>query len=786
MIKNYFKIAFRNLRSGGWYSALNIGGLAVVLAVSLLLFWWVQDELSFDTFHKDANRIYRVNSHFGKGEDENTFPDTPPPIAILAQKSIPGVESALRIGIYRPRIFRAESKTFTEKSEIALIDENFLDFFSGFKVIYGDHKNPFPATSSVVLTEELAQRFFGVSDAVGRFFTSVEDNQIFTVGAVIADLPDNSSLRYKMYIPMGVSKHAYQAGEKWKTLDENWGIYDFETYLKLGAGADPVNVAGKITSIKKAVRLENEDEMDFQLQPLLKLHLYNPEGGNSGMQQVRILALIAFLLLSIGCINYVNLTTARATRRNKEVGIRKVVGAQSGQLAGQLLVESLLTLSLSLIVAVVLIQVLVPFYQNITGKTGDFSLQNPNVWLVLLGALVLSFLLAGIYPAMMVAGFSPVHALRGRATQQGNSGLRKGLVVTQFVLTTVLISSTFIIGSQLRYIRQLDSGINREHVFSFDAKGFAAQFKQALSYEPEIKNVSTSTESPVNVMTGTTAVEWDGKDANRMLIFASMSVDEVFIPNFGIEIIEGRNFEGTSSDSLHFILNEMAVKQAGIENPVGKRLKFEGKEGTIIGVAKDFHITSIHETIWPLVINSAPKNNNLVHVRTTGQSAAKAVDAAEKLWKKYVPGYPFEYIFLDEAYNNLYKAEQQIGSLFNFFAGIAILISCLGLLGLVSFTAEQRTKEIGIRKVLGASVFNITTLLSADFLKLVVIAILIALPIAWYAMDFWLNDFAYKVTIQWWTFVLAGLSAVATALLTVSFQSIKAALRDPVKSLKSE
>ena len=786
MLRNYLKIAFRNLRSGGWYSALNIGGLAVVLSVSLLLFWWVRDELSFDSFHKDAARIYRVNSHFGKGEDENTFSDTPPAIATSARKSIPGVESALRIGLYRSNIFRIGNKTFKERSEIAIADEHFLDFFNGFKVIFGDRKNPFPATNSVVLTEELAQRFFGVSNAVGKIFTSVEDNRTFTVGAVIADLPDNSSLRYKMFIPMRINRQAYQAGKEWKTLDEDWDIYDYETFLKLDAGIEPENIAAKINSVKKAFRIANEDEMDYGLQPLLKLHLYEPDGRNSGMQQVNILGLIAFLLLSIGCINYINLTTARATRRNKEVGIRKVVGAHSRQLAGQLLVESLLTLSLSLIAAVILIQILLPFYQNITGKTANFSFSDVNTWLVLFGSLLLTFLLAGIYPAVMVAGFSPIHAMRGRSSRSESPGLRKGLVITQFVLTTVLISSTFIIGSQLRYIREHDSGFSREHVFSFDGKGFSPQFKQALSYEPGIKNVSTSNESPINVMSGTTVVEWDGKDANRMLVFAHMSIDPDFIPNFGIKIIEGKNFDGSPSDSVHFILNEMAVKRAGIKNAVGKRLKYEGTEGIIIGVTKDFHITSMHETIWPLVINSAPKKNSLVHVRTTGPSTAKALAATEKLWKKYVPGFPFEYVFLDEAYNNHYKAEQQTGQLFNFFAGIAILISCLGLLGLVAFTAEQRTKEIGIRKVLGATVANITTLLSKDFMKLVAIAIVIASPIAWYAMDVWLENFAYKITIEWWMFAAAGLLAVVTAILTIGFQSIKAALADPVKSLKIE
>ncbi|MBE9462275.1 FtsX-like permease family protein [Dyadobacter sp. UP-52] len=406
--------------------------------------------------------------------------------------------------------------------------------------------------------------------------------------------------------------------------------------------------------------------------------------------------------------------------------------------------------------------------------------------LILVGALVLAFLLAGIYPALMIAGFNPIQVLRGRSSQRNTSGLRKGLVVTQFALATILITSTLIIGSQLRFIRERNPGFNREHVFSFDAKKFALPLQQALLNEPSIKSVSTSSDSPVNVLRGTGTVEWEGKDPNAMPIFAYVSIDPAFIPSFEIKILDGRNFDGSPSDSVHFMLNEAAVKQMELKNPVGKRIKVEGREGEIISVVKDFNIASIHETIRPLILSSRPKINNILLIKTSGESAAAALAAARKLWEKHIPEYPFDYKFLDAQYNEQYKSEQQTERLFNFFAGIAIVISCLGLLGLVSFTAEQRTKEIGVRKVLGASVASITTLLSKDFLKLVCIAIIIAVPVAWYFMENWLDNFAFKVEIDWKLFLFSGLLTVLTAVATISFQSIKAALMNPVKSLKSE
>jgi putative ABC transport system permease protein len=786
MILNYFKIAFRNLRSGGWYSALNIGGLAIVLAVSLLLFWWVKDELTFDRFHADADRIYQINAHFGKGMDENTFTSTPGPVAAVIRKQMPEVESAVRIGYYPSGTFRANGKTFTEGDNLAFADDNFLEIFSGFEVLYGNEKAPFSSPNSVVLTEKLARKFFGTADAVGKVITNVETNLSFTVSAVLANAPDNSSLRHNMYVNMDVLRNAAPAEGGKKLMDEDWDDYGFETYVKLNPNVDPGPVEKKLTFIQANALKKPHNTSDYLLQPFTDTHLYPVEGNDSMMKQVQILGTVALLLLSIGCINYVNLTTARATRRCKEVGIRKVVGAGAWQLARQLLIESALTLALSLALAIILLQGLLPFYSMVTGKSGHFSLADPQAWQVLAGALLFCFILAGIYPALLVSRFNPITALKGYSSQVSGVGLRKLLVVTQFSLATILIVGTFIIGSQLRFIRERDPGYSRKHVFAFNGRQFTPQFKRALVGESSIIGVSTSTESPVNVLTGTASSDWDGKEKDRVLIMAQMSVDQDFIPNFKMKLVAGHNFSGTKADSMHFILNETAVKQTGIKDPVGKRFKREGTEGIIIGVVKDFNTTTIREAVWPLIMFSNPESNTIIHVLTTGEQAPAALAKAEKLWKQYLPQYPFEYAFLDSNYDQLYRSEQQTGELFNFFAGIAIVISCLGLLGLASFTTEQRTKEIGIRKVLGATVLNITTLLSKDFLKLVIIAILIASPTAWYLMDHWLKDFAYKVDIEWWIFPLGGLLAIFCALLTISFQSLKAALANPVKSIKTE
>lgn len=786
MIQNYLKIAIRNLRAGGWYSALNIGGLAVVLSVSILLFWWVRNELSFDRFHSDAQRIYQVNVHFGKGEDEYTSTSTPGPIATVALREIPEVESAVRMGDYLSATFRANNKIFTEKDNLAYTDTNFIEIFDGFKVLYGDRNALFPSPDAVVISEKLARKFFGTADAIGKTFTNVQNNTVFTVSGVLENAPDNSSFRRDIYLNLAILKTLDPQKGARRSVDENWDDYGFGTYIKLAAHADPSAVEKKLTDLQIKAHVNPSNPSEFLLQPLSEIHLYPVEGSESESKQVGMMGAVALLLLSIGCINYVNLTTARATRRSKEIGICKIVGAGSPQLAMQLLVESLLTLSLSLILSIGLLQAMLPFYASITGKSGHFSLFDIHTWQILLGALTFCFVLAGIYPAFLISGFNPVQALKDRSNQVSGALLRKSLVVAQFALATMLIVGTFVIGSQMRFIRDRDPGFERKHTFSFDGRNFTPQIKQALIGESSILGVSTSTDTPVNVLTGTLSTDWDGKPKDRALIMAQLSVDPDFIPNFKLKLLAGRNFRGTKADSTSIILNETAVKQTGIKDPIGKRFKLNDTEGTIIGVVKDFNITSIREPIMSLVIFSHPKQNYKVHVHTTQQLAPQALKKAERLWKQLMPAYPFDYAFLDADYNVLYRTDEQTRQLFNFFAGIAIVISCLGLLGLTSYTTEQRTKEIGIRKVLGATVLNITTLLSKDFMKLILIAIVIASPIAWFGMDHWLKDFAYKVEIKWWIFLLAGLLAMLTALVTICFQSVKAAMVNPVQSIKAE
>lgn len=790
MLRNYFKIAWRNLLKGGWYSVMNIGGLAVVLAISVLLFWWIKDEFSYDRFHAEADRIYRVNAYSGQGADKRYGSLTPAPVATVSQKGVAGVETAVRLtGLWEFHNFRVGDQPFSEKSgDLGYADENFLTVFDGFEVISGNEDNPFPSPNSVVLTETLARKFFGTPNAVGKTFTEVDSKQVFEVGAVLADIPETSSVKYEAFFPMSLYARSFQGNGEWKTMEEDWGNFLFQTYVRLTPGTNADLVARTLTAIETEKR-KNVDLTSlggYLLQPLPSVHLEQADGKSPAMKQIKVLGLVALLLLSIGCINYVNLTTARASRRAQEVGVRKIMGARFGQLSGQLLLESLLPLGLAFLIAVVLLYSLAPFYQELSGKTLHLSLLDPQLWALLLGTLGLTWLLAGVYPAVLVASFKPVRSLRGTNSGTATASLRKAFVVTQFVLSTGLIVGTLVMGQQLRFIRERDLGFDKSYTFTFEGGRGTGQFQRELTKESSVQSVTTSSNNLFQIGGSTTDTDWEGKDPKRVFSIGLLGVDDHFIPTYKMQLVAGKNFSGTPADSTAVILNETAVKQMGLVHPIGQRFAVQGTEGQIIGVLKDFDTESIRSEVKPLVMYSFPEYNTVVHVKTTGQQAIQAIAAAERIWKQYNPDYPFEYTFVDETYDRLYRSEQRIGQLFNFFAAIAIIISCLGLFGLATFTAETRTKEIGVRKVLGASLASIVALLSTDFLKLVMIAIVIASPIAWYAMNEWLADFAYKIDISWRVFALSGGLAVGIALLTVSFQSMKAALMNPVKSLRSE
>jgi putative ABC transport system permease protein len=575
-------------------------------------------------------------------------------------------------------------------------------------------------------------------------------------------------------------------------MEGDWGNYNYTTFFQVKEGASPKTVSSKLTKIHIANQKEAADvAFEYVLNPLTQLHLYNADGTEGSIKTVRIFTIVAIVILLIACINYVNLATARATKRAKEVSVRKIVGAQLTQVFGQFMAESLIVFTFALAIALLLIGLLIPVYNEVAGKTLTLDLTNSTVLSVILITMLGTIAVAGVYPAMLLSSFKPVEALKGKFTIGGSTTLfRKTLVVIQFAMSVILIVSTLLIGEQLRYMRDKDLGYDKENVFVFnirgDMYGKLDAIKAELSKEAGISNVSISSGHIVSLESSTSDMEWEGKAPSERMIASQISADKEFMDLFKLNLKEGEWFTGTKADTNKFILNEKAVKAIGLKNPVGQPFTFHSVRGTIVGVVKDFHFASLHQQINPIILFHNPNWFNVINVKTTGKSAPQAIAAAERLWKRYNPDHPFEYNFMSESFDLLYKSEQRTGRLFNIFAGIAIIISCLGLFGLATFTAEQRVKEIGVRKVLGASVTNITALLSRDLLKLVLIGNLIAWPVAWYLMHKWLENFAYQINISLWVFLLAGVLALLIALLTVSYQSIKAALANPVKSLRSE
>jgi len=790
MIKNYLRTAWRNLFNNKFYSAINIAGLTTGLTVGLLILLWVNDELSFDAFNSKAEQIYKVNAQMGTGTSQQVWGGVQGPVATFAMREVPGVANAVRVTTcYNYSFFRYKSQLITETSDnLKFTDPSFFKVFD-YKLLKGNADNPFPTDNSVVITESTAKKFFGNENPVGKVLLA-DNKDNFVVNGVVADFPGNSSIKSDILFSMNVRKNMYSKTDYWKSLDSDWGNYYLDTYLLLQPGTSSASVADKLTQI----HIKNQDgtklsDGHYLLQPLSKIHLYAPDGSSSAMQTVRVFAIVAILILLIAAINYINLSTARAMLRSKEVSVRKIIGAARLQLFSQFIVETILFFTISLILAFVLITILMPFYNDLSGKQMHFDLLSGTVWTVV-GITVLTTLVASsIYPALLLSSFKPINALKGKLSLGvGNALFRKALVVCQFTFSIGLIIGTLVINRQLNYIQNKELGFDRSFVFSVPMRNMENQYqsvKGELMNQSGITGVTTGDASIVSVGNTTGDTNWDGKEKDRSFMIHPMGIDQDFVKFFKMKMDAGTSFTGVKTDSLHFILNETAVRKAGIKNPVGKSFQLWDRKGVIVGVVKDFHFASLKQKIEPFVFYYQPHTWQLL-VKTTGKDAPKALKIVKNTWKRYNPGFPFSYTFLDQTYESLYKSDERTGSLFNVFAGIAILISCLGLFGLATYTAQVKVKEIGIRKVLGASVANITTMLSRDFLLLIILAIVIASPIAWYAMNKWLQDFVYRATIQWWVFAFAGIAAVVIALITISFQSVKAALANPVKSLRSE
>lgn len=788
MLQNYLKIALRNLAKNRLFTFLNIAGLSIGLAAGLLMLLWTQDELSFDNFHPDAERIFRENAHFTSGGNEQAWSSVPAPHALHARQEIPEVENAARVmRDYDNPVFRYAEQSHVEKKG-AFVDSSFFEMFR-VEMLAGNIARPFSSAGSLVLTESFARKYFGDAEALGRIMGVGQDK--CEVSAVIRDLPGNSVFQYDYFRNVEWVKNTYQGGDLWKTFESNWGDFNTETYYKLRPGAAPDAVGKKLAGIQHAHNQYDPDSQ-YSLQPLTDLHLHEPDGSAPGMQTVRILGLAGILLMLIACINYMNLSTARSSGRAREVGLRKVVGAKKGQLLAQFMVETAVVFVIAFGLAVLFATLLLPWCNEIADKKLRLDWTNPQTAGLFGGALLTTLLLSGLYPALVLSAFRPLETLKGRLfSRLGGGGFRKVLVVTQFVFAVGLVVSMLVIGGQLDYIRHKNLGFDRENVLTFGLTDAMMPHREAilreLSTQPGVQAVTSASNNLLNAGSSTGDTDWEGKSPDRKMIVGPISIAPELLSFFKMELVEGEGFTGTRADSTRFILNEEAVRQTGLTAPViGKRFKLWQTEGVIAGVAKDFHFRSLRQKIGPAVFFSQPERHWFLYVKTTGQEAAQAVASAETIWKKYESAYPFESRFMDDSFDRMYRREQRVGDLFRAFGAIAIFISCLGLFGLSAFTAEKRIKEIGIRKVLGASVAGITGLLAKDFLKLVAAAIVIAAPLAYFFMQKWLSDFAYRIEVQWWMFAAAGALAVAIAFLTISFQSVRAALANPVKSLRSE
>ncbi|NIN91629.1 MAG: FtsX-like permease family protein [Candidatus Aenigmarchaeota archaeon] len=783
LLWNYVKVALRKIRKHKGFFFINISGLAIGMACCFLVFIWVQDEMSFDRFHTNAKEIYRVLLNPQGTDIFNSY--GPGPLGPALKADYPEIVNFTRKFGHATGPLKYRNQVFNGK--VCGVDPTFFEIFS-FPFIKGDSKNCLSEPRSIVLTEKMAAILFHEEDPLGKtvgfeWWGTWHD---LKVTGVIEDVPYNSHILFDYLLPFEFVT--------WSGMTiEDWDIGAYQTYVLLPKNADSSVVQEKIAGTVK--RHFPESTTTIYLEPLTRIHLYDFTGGGP-ITYVYIFSIIGVLILCIACINFMNLSTARSMECAREVGMRKVIGSTRFQLVKQFLGESVLLSFISFILALILVQSLLPSVNNIVGKQLTLSYVGSPLF-IFLGIAILTGILSGSYPAVFLSSFRPVAVLKGQMRLGShNIRLRKLLVIGQFVVSIALIIGTIIIYQQLVYVRNTDMGINKEHVINMELRGSLRNqyyiIKRELLRNSDILAVSATNGSFLRRF-GTDKIGWEGKPEDKRIFMSIHSVDFDYQKIFDIEMAQGRYFSrGYPTDiSDGIIVNETAAKIMGMEFPIGKRIScwipFDPRRsGAIIGVAKDFHFRSLHEKISPLVLVMAPGWFTDVYIRIKPENVPETLVFLEKTLAELAPDFPLEYSFLDEDIDSLYKTERRIGSLVRYGTFLAIFIACLGLFGLASFTAEKRTKEIGIRKVLGASVSGIALLLTKEFTKWVILANLIAWPIAYYVMSRWLQNFAYHIKIGIGTFLLSAALALVTALITISFQAVKTAACNPVDSLRYE
>jgi putative ABC transport system permease protein len=793
MIKNYLLLAFNNFRKQKMFSLINILGLTVGITCCLMIFLFILNEISFDNFHKNGKDIYRVMRVGDNNGVKRNIPWVSPAYSTALQNDYPdAIQSTVRVSKDNDLI-SYKNISFNEQ-DIFLTDSNFFQFFS-FPLVKGDPATVLKDPLSIVLTETAAKKYFGKEDPIGKVLEMNKKMQLKVTG-IAKDVPANSHISFDMIVPISNWRN-----EPWFNQFPNNNLF---VYLQLKPGIDPENLKKRFPAFMDKYLgkfyAASGFHMDLTIHPLTGIYFEGESPFDRGVKHgskkmVYIFMSIAILILVIACINFMNLATARATERSKEVGLRKVMGALRKQLIGQFILESLLFATTAALLAMLLLQVLMPAYTNLLGYELPRFWSNPLVYVFLLAVILIVGLLAGSYPALLLSSFSPIESLKGKLRVGKNGAIfRKALVVVQFSISVLLIISVTIIMGQMRYVRNTDLGFNKEQsmIIRIDNGEIGKnkfQFKTELQQQPAVESVSLMSGEPGGFH-DSYGFEAELKPGEKMM-FNTEFTDFEYPKTLGLKFIAGRDFSAQfpTDSTQSVIINRAAAISMNCtpEKAIGKWVKNtkDSLRQNIIGVVEDFHFASLKQTIGPLVI--APgRDNRLALVKLKTKNVHAVVESFKKIYAHAAPSYPFEYSFLDEKFDQLYKTEARQESILGIFSVIAIAIACLGLFGLASYTAVKRTKEIGVRKVLGSSVQNIVVLLSKDLLKPVLAGTVVAIPLGYYAMQKWLEGFAYRISIEWWMFAAAALAAVIIALLTVSLQAVKAALANPVKSLRSE
>lgn len=809
MFRNYLKIAFRNLFKYRFYSLINISGLTLGMICFLFIFLYVKDEWSFDRHFKDADRIYRLNFYAKLGGQVVNSSTSPKPAGPTFKEEIPEIEAFCRLRTFGNYVVHYDNQAFKEE-KVVFADSTLFQVFS-FKMLAGDPATALREPNSVVITKRIAEKYFGHADPIGKTLKFGEEASKIT--GVMEDIPANTHFQFDFFRSLGGLN---------LTWDTEWGSTNYHNYYLLREGADPKALSEKAEEIfvsnfrpvlKQYLNTTWEDFLkagnyvNIEFFPIQKIHLYSDLdeelGANGDVKYVYIFSIIGLFILTLACINFMNLATARSAVRAREIGVRKAVGALRSDLTRQFLSESTLMAFLAMLLAVGGLQLLLPYFNEVSGKALTLhSLLSPALLATAVALAGVIGLAAGSYPAFYLSAFQPVKVLKGgmaslRKGEKG-AGFRNGLVVFQFFTTTVLIIGSLVVYQQLRFIQEKKLGYDKENVLVLqDAHLLGDQlnsFKERMLKNPAVHSVTACDYLPATTESNTsTLIKGRKINPENTILVNHWWVDEDYVPTMGLKIVDGRDFsKEITTDTAAAVINETLAHSFGYpqQSVLGQEIGFPVDNGKvnarkIIGVVEDFNFSSLRNNIEPLVLFYGGYHGYLA-LRFETKDVEGLIKNTGRTWSEMAPGQPFAYTFLDERFNRLYDTETRISKIIGAFAFLAILIACMGLLGLATFTIQQRTKEIGVRKVLGASAAGIVGLLSKDFLKLVIIAIVFAGPLAWYLMHRWLEHFAYRVNIQWWVFLLAGVLAVVLAFLTISFQSIKAALSNPVKSLRSE